>query len=77
MFLKKQKIVDIKGRTCSDRRNKREESKKYGPTSPMAATESVLMTAAIYATEGRDIAILDASGVLLTADMDKEFILAL
>ena len=43
--------------------------KKSDITSPTAATKSVLITAAINAPEGQDVAMIDAPGEFLTADM--------
>ena len=40
----------------------------------MAATELVLIITSIEATEGRDVAVIDAPGELLTADMEEEVI---
>ena len=40
-------------------------------TSPTVLTESVLITAAIEATEGRDVAVIDLPGAFLHADMDE------
>ena len=37
----------------------------------------VLITAAIEVTEGRNVAVIDAPGALLTADMDEEVIVIL
>ena len=48
--------------------------KKSDVTSPTAATELVLITTAISATEGQDVAVIDAAGAFLTADMDEKVI---
>ena len=73
--------------TKSMRRNKRprrrrrtkakKRIKKFDVTSPTAATESVLVTAAINEIEGRDVAVIETPGAFLTADMDKEVIVIL
>ena len=44
---------------------------------PTAATDSVLITEAIYATEDRAVAVIDAPGAFLTADTDEEVIIVL
>ena len=44
-------------------------------TSPTAATELILITTAINATEGQDVAVIDAPGAFLKADMDEEVII--
>ena len=43
----------------------------------MAATELVLVTAAIDATDFRDVAVIYAPGAFLTADMDEEVVVLL
>ena len=40
-------------------------------------TESVLINSAIDATEGQDVAVIDAPGAFLTADMDEEVMVVL
>ena len=77
MFLKPKLCRKIKGRAVAEGKKQREGSKKSDVTSPTAATESVLITAAIDAAEGRDVAVIDAPGAFLTADMDKEVIIIL
>ena len=71
MFLKQKRCGKIKGRAVADRLNQIEISKKSDVTSPMAATESVLITAEIDVTKGWDVAVIDAPGAFLTADMDE------
>ena len=51
--------------------------KKPDVTSPTAATESVLTTAAIDARKGQDVSEIDAPGEFLTSDTDKEVIVIL
>ena len=51
--------------------------KKSDITSPTAATESVLIAAGIYATEGRGVSVIDAPGAFLMADMDEEVMVIL
>ena len=51
--------------------------KKSEVTSPTAATELVLVTAEIDATEGQDVAVIDTPGAFLTTYMDKEVIVIL
>ena len=55
----------------------RRRIKKSDITSPTAATELVLFTSAIDATECQDVAVIDAPGAFLTADMDEEVIVIL
>ena len=51
--------------------------KKSDINSPTEATESVLVTAEIDATEGRAITVIDAPGAFLKSDMEKEVIVIL
>ena len=55
----------------------KEKNKKIDVTSPTAATESVLVTAAIDATEVQDVDVINTPGSFLTADMDEEVIVIL
>ena len=77
MFLKKKRCGKIKGRVLADVRKKREGSQKSDVSSTIATTELVLITVAIDTTEGRDVAVMEAPGAFLTADMDKEVIIIL
>ena len=70
MFLKKKRSRKIKGRAVADGRKQREGLKKSDVTSPTAATELVLITAEIDATEGRDVAVIDAPGAFMMAEME-------
>ena len=58
-------------------RRRRWTKAKRRITSPTAATELVFITAEINATEVRDVAVIDAPGSFLTADIDKEVIVIL
>ena len=71
-MMRKNKIPHCRIQTKSKRR-----IKKSDVTSPTAATESVLVTAEIDATEGRDVSVIDAPGAFLTSDMDEEVIVVL
>ena len=74
MFLKQKRCGKIKCRAVTDGRKQREGSKKSDVTSPTASTESVLINAAMDAMEGRYVAVIDAPGAFLTANMDEEVI---
>ena len=50
----------------------RRRIKKSDVTSSTAATKSVLITAAIDANEGGDVAVIDAPGSFLPSEMDEE-----
>ena len=77
MFLKQKRYGKIKGCVIADGRKQRAVSKKSDATSPTTSIVSVLVTAAIDATEVRDVAVIDASRAFLTDDMDEELILIL
>jgi hypothetical protein len=77
MFLKEKRDGSITGRAFADGIKQREGSTKSDATSPTVALESVLITATIDAHEGREVAIVDAPGAYLTADMDEEVFMCL
>ena len=58
----------------ADKQRQREKSKKSDATSPTAVPELMIVTAAIDAEKFRDVAVIDAPGELLTADMEEEVI---
>ena len=62
MFLKEKRNVDIKGCACADGRKKWEIMKKEDGASPTVSTESVFITAVMYAHEGWYVAIFDIPG---------------
>ena len=66
-FLKQKRCGRIKGQTVADGRKKCKNFVKAEATSQTVATESVLIHAAIEPTEGRDVAVIDAPEVCLTA----------
>ena len=59
MFLKKKRDDTIKGRTVAGGNKQRDFISKEDLSSPTVATESVLLTCAINAQEGRDVVIID------------------
>ena len=67
----------IKFCAVADGRKQIEGLNKSNVTSPMASTESVLITASIDAKEGWDVVVVDAPVSFLTADMDEEVIVIL
>ena len=71
MFLKQKRRGKIKCHSVRYGRKQREGSKKSDVNSPTAATDMVLITAAIEKMEGWEVAVIDAPGAFLTADMDK------
>ena len=76
MFLKKK--TERNKRPIRRRQKKaKRRVKKSDVNSLTSVTESFLIPAAINATEGQDIAIIDAPGAFLTTDMDVEVIVIL
>ena len=72
MLLKQKRVGEIKGRVCADGRPQWSNSMKGKASSPTVDTEAVLITCYIDSMEGRDVAIADAPGAFLSADMDKD-----
>ena len=72
IVLKHKLCGKIKGRAVADGRKQRTGPNKSDVTSPTAATDSVLVTAAIDAKKGRDVSVINTAGALLMADIDKE-----
>jgi hypothetical protein len=70
MFLKKKRNGTVKGRGCADGRKQRRYTAKEDASSPTVATESVFLTCAVEAHEGRDVATVDLPGAFMQADMD-------
>ena len=55
----------------------KEDIDREDTASPTVMTESVLITAAIDAEEGRDVAVIDLPGAFLHADMDDLVVMVL
>ena len=72
MFLNEKQDGSIKGCGVADGRNQREKIKPKDATSPTVSTEVVMLTATIYALEGRGVAVVDIPEAYLSADMDNE-----
>jgi hypothetical protein len=71
MFLTKKRCGRIKGRGCADGRKQRKTTAKEDASAPTVAIESVLLTATIDATEGRDVATMDIPAAFMQADIDE------
>ena len=71
MFLERKRTGVVKGRLVADGSRQRSYIPDGAATSPTVLTESVLITAAIEATEGRDVAVIDLPGAFLHAEMDE------
>ena len=65
MFLKEKRSGEIKARGCADGRPQKLYTDKMQTSSPTVATESIFMTSAINAKEGRDVAVVDIPGAFL------------
>ena len=70
-FLKEKRCGKVKGRGCADGRKQRAQFKKDEVSSPTAAIESVILTAAIDGHENRDVGIVDIPGAFMQVDMDE------
>jgi hypothetical protein len=77
MFLKEKRDGSIKGRACADGRKQRETATPGDAASPTVSVESVMITAAVEAHDGRDVAVLDVPGAFLSADMEDEVLMTL
>jgi hypothetical protein len=75
MILKGKRDGSIKGWACADGRKQRKTSTPGDAVSPTVSLESVLITAAIEAHDGRDVAVVDVPGAFLSADMDEEVLM--
>jgi hypothetical protein len=70
LFLKEKRDGRIKARACADGRKQRETTAQDEAASPTVSTDSVFLTCAIEAMEGRDVATIDLPGAFLHADCD-------
>jgi hypothetical protein len=77
MFLKEKRDGSIKGRACADGRKQRETATPGEAASPTVSLESVMITAAVEAHDGCDIAVVDVPGAFLSEEMDEEVIMTL
>jgi hypothetical protein len=71
MFLKQKRSGKIKGRGCADGRKQRLYKNKADVSSPTVAIESVMLSCAIDAKEGRDVATCDVPGAFMQTDIDE------
>lgn len=77
IFLKEKRNGDVKGRMCINGALQREYIRKENAASPMVATDSVFLTGAVDAYEGRDVAFCDLPGAFLHTLTDKKVIIIL
>ncbi len=71
MFLEQKRTGAVKGRLVADGSTQRDYIQDRAAASPTVMTESVLITSAIEAMEGRDVAVIDLPGAFLNAEMDE------
>ena len=71
MFLKRKRCGKIKARGCADGRKQRAWIDPEAAASPTVSLEAVMLTAAIDAMEGREVAVIDVPGAFMQADMDE------
>ena len=68
MFLKKKRSGKIKARGCADGRSQRSYIRKEDSRGPTVHTESMLISCAIDAKEGRDVATVDLPGFFMQTE---------
>eukprot|EP00804_Cyclotella_cryptica_P017574 CCRYP_006738-RC/>CCRYP_006738-RC protein AED:0.40 eAED:0.33 QI:0/-1/0/1/-1/1/1/0/582 len=77
IFLKEKDTGEVKGRTCINGAPQREYIRKEDATSPTVATDSVFLTGAVDAYQGRDVAFIDLPGAFLHTITDEKIIMIL
>ncbi len=77
MFLKQKRTGTVTAQLVADGSKQGDYILERGAASPAVMIKFALITAAIEATEGRDISIIDLPGVFLNAEMDKVVYMAL
>jgi len=75
IFLKQKKDGTVKARACADGRKQRETTAEEDAASPTVSIESLFITCAIEANEGRDVAVIDLPGAFLHADCDDHVVM--
>ena len=74
MFLKQKQSGDVKGRKCANGQKQRLWTRPKDATLPTAAQESVFITSAIDAKEGREVAVSNLPGAFMQTDMDNKIV---
>ena len=72
IFLKEKTDGTIKARAVADGRSQRETATKGDASSPTVSIEAVLLTAAIEASEHRDVAVVDIPNAFIQTEMEGE-----
>jgi hypothetical protein len=71
MFLKKKRCGRIKGRGCADGRKQRVYKTKEETSAPTVSIESLFLSCAIDAKEGRKVVTCDIPGAFMQTDIDE------
>ena len=69
--LKEKRCGKLKGRACVGGRKQRARKSKVESASPAVNADSVTLTSLVDACEGRDVAVADAPGACLNANVDE------
>jgi hypothetical protein len=77
MFLKEKRCRTIKGRGCADGRSQQTHMTKEETSSPTVATEALILSCVIDATEHRDVATCDNPGAFMPSDMKGKVVMKL
>jgi hypothetical protein len=72
MFLKQKRDGKIKGRTVAGGNKQREYISKEDASSPIVATEALLLSCIIDTEEGRDVAVVDIPNVFVQTRVENE-----
>jgi hypothetical protein len=72
IFLVEKGDGSVKGRTCANGSTQRKYMDRDEAASPMASTESILITATIDAKQNRDIMTADIPNAFVQTDVDKK-----
>eukprot|EP00804_Cyclotella_cryptica_P003532 CCRYP_002153-RB/>CCRYP_002153-RB protein AED:0.61 eAED:0.32 QI:0/-1/0/1/-1/1/1/0/615 len=75
MFLKQKKDGTLKARACADGRKQRESTAEEEAASPTVSIESIFISCAIEASEGRCVAVIDLPGAFLHANCEDYVIM--
>jgi hypothetical protein len=77
MFLTEKRCGKIKSRACVNGSTQRDYIPKETTASPTVMNDSVMITSAIEAHEGRKVVTMDIPGAFLHADLDEEVVMLL
>ena len=72
LFLEQKRNLEIKGRVVGGGNKQRDYTSKQEASSPTSHTESIFMTSAIDAMEGRDVAVVDIPNAFVQTDLVKD-----